>query len=235
MTITPEAALEPVELDETTEPEQIPEGWVRDRDTGEYRPPKRRGRKPVTPPPSEHDPIERTEDNPPGKTPRARKTSSASIPRYKAGVIAKGMATLYRRTGKILKALDRDIGIAVIESADDCGEAWDDLARTNPRIRAVCMKLITGGAWTQLFVAHLPILLAILMKDAIRKHIPFGKFLARAMEPDEDQTSAVSDMLGADLTPEDVQAMAATLMNGPMASMLAGMMRPPVEETGDDT
>lgn len=186
-------------------PAAPPAGWVKDRTTGEFRPPKRRGRKPLTPPPppGEHEPLNReTPDTEPDS--KSRGVNAKGVPRWKAGVIAKGMTKLYKRTGKIIKAMDRDIGIAVIESAEDCGEAWDDLARQNPRIRAFLLKLITGGSWMALLWAHAPIFLAIIMKDGIKKHIPFVKLLKATLEPDEEGTSEVSDLLGG-LQGADVQ------------------------------
>lgn len=202
-------ALDLLTQPQETEPEnpapEIPEGWVLDKETKQYRPPKRRGRRPAaTPPPTDHEPITRADDTEPDS--KARGKTRAAVPRWKAGVISKGMAKLYRRTGKILKAIDRDIGIAVIESADDCGEAWDDLARTNPRIRAALLKMITGGSWASLLWAHAPIFMAIAMKDGIRKHIPFMRFVETMFEPDENGTSEMSEALGG-LQPGDVNQM----------------------------
>lgn len=200
----------PVETSGETPPETPaatppPDGWVRDRATGEYRPPKRRGRKPpATPPPTDHDPIDRGEDTEPDS--KARGKNARGVPRWKAGVIAKGMTKLYRRTGKIVKAMDRDIGIAIIECAEDCGEAWDDIARQNPRIRAFLLKMITGGSWMALVWAHAPIVMAVVMKDGIRKHIPFMRFINTLFEPDEDGTSELSDALGG-LNAADAQQM----------------------------
>lgn len=235
--ITPlDALAEPSALETPVSPElQKPDGWVKDKETGQYRPPKRRGRKPApTAPPTDHDPIDRSEPDtePDAKT---RGKNQRGVPRWKAGVIAKGMAKFYRRTGRIIKAMDHDIGVAFIESADDCGEAWDEIARTNPRIRAFLLKMITGGSWAGLVWAHAPIFMAIAMKDAIRKHIPFMRFISSMLEPDESGESEISDMLGG-INSDDVATMANAMMAGPMGQMVAGMMaRSRVEaETEDD-
>lgn len=181
----------------------IPEGYTRDPYTKEIRPKKRGGRRRQgTPPPAPDTPIERGQDEPPNS--KAKGRVRQSVPRWQKGVIAAGMTKLYKRTGKIIKAMDRDIGIAVIESAEDCGEAWDDLARTNPRVRAFLMKLIAGGAWGAVLMAHAPILMAIIMKDGIRKHIPFIKLLEGVMSDDEDGPSDISTMLGG-MTQDDIQ------------------------------
>lgn len=196
---------------ETETPEQIiarggiPEGYTRDQQTKEIRPKKTRGRpRTGTPPPTPQTPIDRTEDESPDS--KARGKVQKGVPRWQKGVIANGMTKLYSRTGKIIKAMDRDIGIALIESAEDCGEAWDELARTNPRVRAFLLKLITGGAWGAVIMAHLPILMAIVMKDGIRKHIPFMKLLEAATSDDEDGKPAMGDMLSG-LSSEDMKNM----------------------------
>lgn len=201
----------------------IPEGYTRDKDTGDIRPKKRGGRpRRGTPPPTPDTPIDRsTGDEPPNS--KAKGKRRQAIPRWQKGVIANGMTKLYKRTGKIIKALDRDIGIAVIENAEDCGEAWDDLARTNPRVRALLMKLISGGAWGAVLMAHLPILLAIVMKDGIRKHIPFMKLLENVMSDDEDGQSEVSKLLGG-MSPEDMQQVMSLGMQ--LMGQTAGQVNP---------
>lgn len=200
----------PAEETGETEPAPVPEGWVRDRTTGEFRPPRRRRKPAAVPPPGEHDAVNREPDTEPDAKARGRK--SAAVPRWKAGVIAKGMTRLYQRTGKIVKAMDRDIGIAVIESAEDCGEAWDDIARTNPRVRAFLLKMIAGGSWMSLVWAHAPIFMAIVMKDGIRKHVPFMKLVDAVLEPDENGSSEVSDALGG-LRAGDIQQMTVLAQN----------------------
>ena len=64
------------------------------------------------------------------------------------------MNRLYARVGRIVRVMDPVIGQAIIETTSKeaesevtVGEAWEELARTNPRIRRVLLKLISGGAW----------------------------------------------------------------------------------------
>lgn len=217
---------DPTEFSDTENPPpktEIPEGWVKDRVTGEMRPPKRRGRQPRATNPDTHAPITRAEDTEPD--PRARgKRASSGTPRYQKGVIAKGMATLYRRTGRIVKALGRrNIGIAIIESAEDIGDAYEELARTNPRVRAFLTKLVAGGSWGNLVMAHMPIFLAIAMEDSIRKHLPFSGLLDSLLSPDDqDGSNEISEMLG-NLRPEDAQQLMG-LAQSMMGNMFANGM-----------
>jgi hypothetical protein len=122
------------------------------------------------------------------------------VVQFREGVIAKGINKLYRKGGKLIRVVDPDIGQALIDitrkdTLDDgtpdpedvtVGEAWEEIARANPRIRAFLMKIIAGGAWGQLFMCHAPVLLAIIMKDAIRKRLPFQKLAEAFLTPDED-------------------------------------------------
>lgn len=161
---------------------------------------------------------------------RARPKTNADVPPFRAGPIAAGMNKLYARAGKIVKVLDPEIGGAIIsttrkESDDDVtvGEAWEELAKTNPRIRAALLKMIQGGAWGQLIMAHAPIFLAVAMKDGIRKHIPFMKLIeAMLAEDDQGEASPISTAMGG-MTPEDMQD-AMTFAQGLMSQMGMGVM-----------
>lgn len=164
-----------------------------------------------------------------GKRARRPKTE-ASVPPFRAGPIATGMNKLYARTGKIVKVMDPVIGEAIIsttrkESDDDVtvGEAWEELAKTNPRIRAFLLKMIQGGAWGQLIMAHAPIFLAVIMKDGIRKHIPFMKLIEAVLSDDETtgEQSPVSAAMGG-MTPADMEQ-AMNFAQGMMAQMGFGL------------
>ena len=206
-------------VQEGADPE-APYGWTTDPKTGERRPKKSAGRprKPASaeelreagPPP----PV--PPDEAPGKPPRGGARAkddkpAADVPQPREGVIARGVNKLYRRAGRIIRAMDHDIGQAVIECTrpdpDDpdwmtVGEAWEQVAKTNPRIRAWALRLIAGGAWGDLVMAHAPIGAAIIMKPAIMRILPFRK-LVESMTADEDGDGG--DFGG--LSAEDAQAM----------------------------
>lgn len=200
-----------------------PYGWTKDAQTHEWRPKKSPGRG-GKPPPAPEDvaaapPVTPADDAPPPPPGRGRHRPPAppaeEVPMPKGGVIAKGVNRLYRRGGKYLRILDDEIGLAVIEctrpdpedpEAPTVGEAWENLARENPRIRAWLVKAIAGGAWQELIFAHAAIAFALFTRDWVRRWIP-GATLERAMavvlEEDEDS-------LPGDLTPEDAQEMQRT-------------------------
>jgi hypothetical protein len=135
--------------------------------------------------------------------------------KYRAeGAIARGINQLYRKAGKLMKAFDPDIGQALVEitraeDEDDVtvGDAWEALCRGNPRIRAFWLRALTGGAWSQVFAAHLPVLGVIMMKDSIRRRIPFGRLVGAFLEDDEQDGAAADGTVFEGLRPEDVAQM----------------------------
>lgn len=164
---------------------------------------------PAEDPAPERTPLERAPDRAPqtgkrrGRGARAKATAAPAViapkpPKevipFRAGPIAKGMNKLYRKIGKILRVANGPLGQAFIditrkEDEDDVtvGEAWEELARVNPRIRGVLMKVVAGGAVGGLLMAHMPILIALLMLDPVARHFPLGRLLVALMADDEDQ------------------------------------------------
>jgi hypothetical protein len=197
---------------------EAPFGWTRDRHTGQWRPKLRPGRPPKAPPGAEElaegPPADREQDQPPREDAKpagpAPGAPDEPVAMPAAGFIARKVNKLYRRAGRIISAKDEEIGAAFIaagtkEDEDDvtAGEAWENLCRVNPRIRAWVMRLLTGGLYWDLVMAHAPIMLAILMKPAVLKYIPFRALLERWAEP--DGTATPED--GPDLRPGDVGQM----------------------------
>jgi hypothetical protein len=220
--------------------ENAPNGYTIDRATGERRPKKRAGRPskasapadPAEPKPTGLRTAPRTPDMVPGKIKPAEKGKARrgrppreepELPPFRAGPIAKGVNSLYLKAGKIVRVMDSDIGNAIIaitrkEGEDDVtvGEAWEEVAKVNPRIRRVLLRLIEGGAWGQLLMAHVPLLLAVLMKERIARRIPFAAFATSFMDDSDDGPQYADPAPGdlssmfAGLTQEDVnQAMSA--------------------------
>lgn len=226
--------------------ENAPFGYMKDAVTGQIRPKKRPGKqKGPTAPTSgvnlddlkaaknagDEDRSPDAKRKMPGQ--RRAKKPEAPLPPFREGVIAKQMNGLYRKVGRFVRVMDPDVGNAIIQATkaydeDDVtvGQAWEEIARTNPRIRRFLMKLAEGGAWSQLFWAHAPIFLAVLMKDGIRSRIPFGNLLTSLFETDESDETAEAGPAGgladvmAGLQPGDVSQMMdlAQQMMGQMAA-----------------
>lgn len=204
---------------------EAPYGYTTDPESGEPRPKRAAGR-PRKPPTvdelREQAPAAAAEpsgDRAPALVKRSRrkeapKAEAEPVPQFREGQIAKGVNKLYRKAGKIIRVADPEIGTAVIESTrkeaeDDVtvGEAWEELARTNVRIRRFVMKCLAGGAWGQLLMAHAPIFMAVLMKPAILRLIPFARVVESMAEPDEDTPEGEGGLPGG-MTADDAQQMA---------------------------
>lgn len=171
----------------------------------------------------------------------AAKMTAAPATPFRAGPIAKGVNKIYKKAGKIIGIWDKQIGKALIlctqkDDEDDTtvGEAWEELARVNPRIRGFLERLIQGGAWTGLFYAHMPFLLAVMMKDSIRSRVPLAGLLTSLMaDKDEDQDDEdgtglpgpLGQLMG-DLGPADMAQMM-QMAQGMMAGLAQQMPRQP--------
>ena len=233
MSETDESPGPPAVSQPTYEPsEGAPYGYMFDKETGGIRPRKKWPGRHAPPrevkTPKPDDAPTAAEDTPPGGHRRKRPfrpQRQASAPAAKPvgmpppGRITKGVNRLYRRAGKAVRAFDDGIGEAFIlisqntagegEPDDSVGAAWEDLARANPRIRAALVKLLAGGAWGALIEAHLPVVAAIIVKDAVRRRIPFGRVLASMAEPEPDSAPGTGG-LPFGMTMEDAQTMART-------------------------
>ncbi len=213
------AAAEPGPDDVTA---AAPYGWTRDRATGLMRPKLAPGRPraPRTPEElaDEPEPPPRPHDEPPAQDRKPLPPTDDDVPMPAGGVIAKKVNRLYRRIGRALRKLDDEIGTAFLEvtrkeDPDDvtAGEAWENLAKDNPRIRAWILNAIKGGAWQDLIFAHGAIAMAIFTKRWILEHIPIIGMAASWFERDDDDGQAGDDDGQAEqLEPADVQAMADT-------------------------
>lgn len=174
------------------------------------------------------------------------------VPAFRAGPIAKGVNRIYFKAGKLVRLADPLIGQALIDitrksqilnedgtalipDPDDVtvGEAWEEIARTNPRIRAFLLRAISSGAWAQLFMAHAPVLLAVIMRDGVRQRIPFGPVVSALLVDDEEgqdeedgqEPAGLGAMLSG-LRPEDIEQMAG-MFSGVMAQVAGNMPRQP--------
>lgn len=103
----------------------------------------------------------RASDKAPGK-PKAVKDTPPEI-RYVSGMYKAPVTALYDQAGRMVSMLIPNIGFAIQSSAVDCGAAWDEVAKQSPAVRAWLQKMSMTGAYGQLFVAHMPILLATML------------------------------------------------------------------------
>lgn len=165
---------------------------------------------------------------------KAKPDEPKSYPQFREGVIEKGINRLYRKAGKIVKVWDASVGQALIditraEEPDDItvGKAWEEVARTNPRIRKFLLRIIKGGNWGALAWAHAPVLLALFIKYRLGERLPLGNFMEAFMTPDGED-GAPSDGSPLDgLLPQDMSQMGGLMdMAMQMAQQMSGQRAP---------
>jgi hypothetical protein len=102
-----------------------------------------------------------TEERTP-RVPRATKNGNAkTTPPYKAGVIQAGVESTYGGIAMFWSMVDPVCGTAFLECAPKAAEAWEKLAKNNPAVRAMLMRIFTGSAAADVLMAHLPLILAV--------------------------------------------------------------------------
>lgn len=72
------------------------------------------------------------------------------------------IASLYAYLAMGLMPFRPTTASKVAECADQCAEAWYDLARENDAVRRAILAIIEGGAWGKIVAAHLPIMLTLI-------------------------------------------------------------------------
>jgi len=180
-TITPDAPFG------YTRDSSAPGGWRPKKAPGRPRRPRSADEIAAEPPPP------RAPDEAPAQAPKPPPLTDEDVPMPAGGTIAKKINRLYRRAGRVLRKLDEETGVAFLECTrkdepDDVtvGEAWEQLAKDNPRIRAWLLNLVKGGAWQDLALAHAPIAAAIFMRRWLLDHVPFMGMVAAWFERDDD-------------------------------------------------
>lgn len=106
-------------------------------------------------------------DTPPRPTPRRpgpKPSGPAATPRSSSlapGVIHRGMAGIYASLGMFAGAVDPIIGSALVENADRMGAAWEKVAAESDMMREIAEKLLAGSTWSEFFIAHVPLGIAV--------------------------------------------------------------------------
>jgi len=173
----------------------------------------------------------RGEDRAPGGETRTRRQrrreqqEQQEIPPFRAGPIARGVNRQYRKAGRVLRIFDPQVGAALIEcatpdpdieegeSGGTVGEAWEELARTNPRVRAWLHRRLQQGALVALMWAHLPLLLVTIPRLPWLRRIPWDRLMSAVLEDDDAPQQQAGGMpsgmsgLFAGLTEEDMGQM----------------------------
>lgn len=84
--------------------------------------------------------------------------------------LAQPLTNMYTGLGMTVAMVDRHCGMAIVESASDCAEAWEEMARRNPKVRRALLMLLETSDVTKIVIAHAPIMAAV-----FAHHAPLGE------------------------------------------------------------
>lgn len=91
------------------------------------------------------------------------------IPNRK-GQFVEPLTALYMSAGAIMLPIDPICGNAIIQVAEECANAWDELAQKNDAVRKFLWGITQTSLTTKLFFAHMPLFMAVFMH-----HSPFAQ------------------------------------------------------------
>lgn len=97
----------------------------------------------------------------------------------------------YLTLSKTAKPFHYNFSEALAGQAEECADAWMGVAEKNDKVRRQILAAIEGGAWTELFVSHGPIVIALLPERFLNKVLDrsmelFGTFLNRTSGDDAE-------------------------------------------------
>lgn len=120
---------------------------------------------------------------------RKEQGKKSPLPPYRKGMFVEPLTKLYTGIGMSLMPFDMVCGTAVIESAERCAIALDDLAKQNHAVRKMLFAITQTSAIGTVLVAHMPILVAIMVHHMSGfKESPAGvmaQMLADSMKEDQ--------------------------------------------------
>lgn len=121
----------------------------------------------------------KTDETPTRRTAPRRRKRPASKP--KKGAFVDPLIQLYGVAALTLMPVDQHCAGVILENAESCATAVDELAFQNESVRRVLDTLVTGSAIGAVVMAHLPIMVAI------ASHHGGGKlpFVPRVVEDSE--------------------------------------------------
>lgn len=97
---------------------------------------------------------------------KARKEPKA-VPPMPRGGLKGALENMYVGMGLALMPFDAHCASVIMENAEACAKSMDELAKTNPAVRRVLLRLVATTAIGTVIAAHAPILMALAMH-----HIP---------------------------------------------------------------
>lgn len=143
-------------------------------------------------------PVRKPGANPPPKIEDVKEVFDDTTKPYRAGKYKEPISQLYAVAGLMLSPIAPKTGMAFVENSDKVAEEWDKLSRTNPKVKKVLDKLVTGGGWGGLLLAHSAIGMVAVQESGLLSKVPFLKTLfPKSPEPEAPPTDDLGNPLPA--------------------------------------
>ena len=79
------------------------------------------------------------------------------------------MVAMYSTIAALAQPIRPTLALAIESSKEQCVDAWLKLAAKNVKVRAKILAFIEGGEWMGLFMAHLPLFMAVIPEKLLVK------------------------------------------------------------------
>lgn len=127
---------------------------------------------PVTPPRQENAPAPRRRGRPRKDDPTAPSNLKvtakppADVPMPAKGVIAEQMSQLHVFAAIPLMAFKPQTAQTLMSQSAEIGEAWETVARANPKVRAAILGMSQASTWGVLAMAYVPVIMSLVNEPA---------------------------------------------------------------------
>lgn len=130
------------------------------------------------------------ESRPKGDKKNSEKTAKP-MPAMPRGGLRASLENFYTGIAISVMPFDAHCGGMILDNAANCAKAMDELAKTNPAVRRVLLKMIATSAIGAVVTAHAPIVMAVAMH-----HVP-------ALRERQEKMAADMAEMFANSQPED--------------------------------
>lgn len=96
----------------------------------------------------------------------------------------------YRGLAKMAQMFHPKFAQACDAQAEDCAQAWFELAENNDKVRRWILAVLEGGAWGGVIAAHTPLIMAVIPEATLNRFFLKGMgMFARNAEQSQEDTS----------------------------------------------
>lgn len=120
--------------------------------------------------------LGRRQRKPAGDKPGTTRTTKKAVPKAKPGQFVELVEGIYRGAALVIQPFDPVCALGLANCAPQVAEAWDALAQENEWVRKFLFSLTTTSVFTKLFMAHLPLIIAVMFH-----HVPAAQSMLGAM------------------------------------------------------